>query len=323
MCTAISLKERHHLFGRTLDLEFSYNENVVITPKNFKFDFRHAPLTDCHPAIIGTAHIADGQPLYYDAVSSSGLCAAALNFPQYAVYHSVAEGSLNLAAFELIPYILSTCHTLLEARETLKKINIIDEPFSQALPSTPLHWLFADESGAIAVEPLTDGLHIYEDPFGVLTNSPPFDFHATRLTEFLSLDVYKPKNTLFPSIPLREYSRGMGAMGLPGDLSSSSRFVRAVFAKAHTQPLDKADDVSRFFHVISTVSQPNGCAVTEKDTPIRTIYTSCADTTAMTYYFTTYACRRIRAVRATEQNTSGSVLSVFPMQSDEDILYLN
>lgn len=323
MCTAISLNSGKHLFGRTLDLEFSYGESVVITPEKFTFYFRHQAPISSHPALIGTAHIADGFPLYYDAMNSSGLCAAALNFPGYAVYQDPKPMKVNLAAFEVIPYILSTCKTLEEARNLLEKINVTREQFSEKLPSTPLHWIFADGGGAIVAEPLAEGLRIYENPFGVLTNSPPFDYHVTRLADFLSLNSAPPQNTLFPNANLHPYSRGMGAMGLPGDFSSASRFVRAAFVKAHTNLTDKSDDISRFFHVIGTVSQPNGCALTEDGKPIRTIYTSCMDTSEKIYYFTTYGCRRIRAVRVNEESSSGAELSIFPMTDKEDISYLN
>ena len=323
MCTAISLNSGKHLFGRTLDLEFSYGENVVITPENFAFHLRHQIPVVHHPALVGTAHIADGFPLYYDAMNSSGLCAAALNFPGYAVYQDPKPMKVNLAAFEVIPYILSACQTLEEARNLLGKINVTREQFSEKLPSTPLHWIFADASGAIVAEPLTNGLRIFENPFGVLTNSPPFDYHTTHLADFLSLNSAPPKNTLFPSADLRPYSRGMGAIGLPGDLSSASRFVRAAFVKAHTNLIDSGDEISRFFHVIGAVAQPNGCALTDDGKPIRTIYSSCIDTTEQIYYFTTYGCRRIRAVRINNETASFAKLSIFPMIDKEDISYLN
>ena len=323
MCTAISLSSDKHLFGRTLDLEFSYGESVVITPEKFTFYFRHQAPVSSHPALIGTAHIADGFPLYYDAMNASGLCAAALNFPNYAVYGEPRQSAVNLAACEVIPYILSLCKTLEEARSLLKGVNVTREQFSKKLPSTPLHWIFTDGSGAIVAEPLEDGLRVYENPFGVLTNSPPFDYHVTRLADFLSLSPKPPQNTVFPSADLRPYSRGMGAMGLPGDFSSASRFVRAAFAKAHTRLVDSGDEISRFFHVIGTASQPNGCALTDVGKPIRTIYTSCIDASERTYYFTTYGCRRIRAVRVNKESTSGAELSIFPMTDEEDISYLN
>lgn len=322
MCTAISINGSHHLFGRTLDLEYSFGENVVVTPKNFVFQFKHQAPISSHPALVGTAHIEDGFPLYYDAMNSSGLCAAALNFPAYAVYQEAHQGAINLAAFELIPYILSACKTLTEARTLLNDVNVTRDAFSEKLPTTPLHWIFADESGTIAAEPLSEGLRIFENPFGVLTNSPPFDYHTTRLADFVTLSSEPPKNTLFPDTDLRVYSRGMGAMGLPGDFSSASRFVRAAFVKAHARLTDSESEISRFFHVIGSVSQPNGCALTENGAPIRTIYTSCADAREKIYYFTTYDCRRIRAVKMDDENTSGSHLSVFSMDSGEDILYL-
>ncbi len=323
MCTAISITGERALFGRTLDLELSYGESVVITPSRFPLGFEGSSSAPTHHAIIGTAHVEDGYPLYYDAMNSAGLCAAALNFPKCAVYHAEKNDAKNLAAFELIPYILSTCDSIAGARERLKKINITKRAFSASLPTTPLHWIFSDASGAIVAEPQEDGLRIYDDPFGVLTNSPEFSYHATRCADLMHLDARPPQNSAFRGVPLERYSRGMGAIGLPGDLSSASRFIRAAFVKEHTLLGDDADEINRFFHVIGAVSQPNGCALTENGAPIRTLYSSCADARSLTYYFTTYGSHRIRAVRMSAESSSGDTLTAFPMCSREDILYLN
>ena len=322
MCTAISDVGRSHLFGRTLDLEFSYRESVVIAPREFSFDFLYNEKCDCHPSIIGTAHLSGGYPLFYDAANEYGLSAAALNFPENAVYHSCKSGALNLASFEVIPFILSQCRSLADAKKLLPDINVTPDSFKPDLPASPLHWIIASKDGSIVLESTVEGTKTYDDPFGVLTNSPPFPYHITNIRNYLSLSPHQPKNNIYPKAELAPYSRGMGAMGLPGDASSASRFVRAVFSKANTERTnERLSEISRFFHIMDTVSQPLGFARTNEGKPIYTVYTSCIDTANMNYYFTTYNCRHIRCVSMQKSPLNSSALLSIPMETSEDIKF--
>ncbi len=297
MCTAISETGKYHLFGRTLDLEMSYGESVTVAPRNFAFRFRHEETIKEHSAIIGIAHISGETPLYYDAMNEEGLSMAGLNFPGNAVYNEEREGFFNVASFELIPFVLSKCKSVGEARELLLRTNITRDSFSEKLPTTPLHFIISDKYESITVEPLSGGLRIYDNPFGVLANNPTFDFHITYLANFMGLSSESPKNNLCPEIKLDRYSRGMGAVGLPGDYSSSSRFVRAVFAKNHTTHKDdEAGEVNRFFHIMDTVSVPCGCVKTDEGRDVLTVYTSCASAESGKYYYTTYENRAIRTL---------------------------
>lgn len=323
MCTAISDNYSRHLFGRTLDLERSYGESVIITPRAFPLKFKYSDTLNKHLAIIGVAHLAGGTPLYYDAVNEKGLAVAALNFSTSAIYHAPREGKRNVASFELIPLLLGKCESVSHAVGILEELNITPDSFSGTLPASPLHWIIADKRCAVTVESVADGLHIYENPFGVLTNEPPFPYHTANIANYMSLCPSAPENRIFPAANISPYSRGMGAVGLPGDFSSSSRFVRAVFAKAHTICEDHADGIGRFFHVMDTVSQPLGCALSENGRPISTVYTSCADTENCVYYFTTYDCRRIRAVSLSHADINSTTLTVFPVAAEESIKNLN
>ena len=315
MCTAINETAGRHLFGRTLDLEYSLSESVVITPRNFELDLLYEPPQKRHLAIIGIAHVADGVPLYYDAVNESGLGAAALNFGGSAAYFSPSESSLNIASFELIPYILGQCKSVGEAATLLRKITVTDDDFSPELPSTPLHWMIADKDGAIAVEQTADGMKIHEDPFGVLTNEPPLDYHLTNLKNYMSLTSLPPKNEIYPSVNITPYSRGMGAVGLPGDFSSASRFVRAVFLKGHTAPEDSPREaINRFFHIMDNLSVPKSCIITDEGKAVSTVYTSCADTESATYYFTTYDDRTIRSLCLFAKDLDSDKLTSVSMQ---------
>jgi choloylglycine hydrolase len=130
-----------------------------------------------------------------------------------------------------------------------------------------------------------------------------------------------PANKIANEVDITPYSRGMGAIGLPGDFSSASRFVRAFFAKSNVVAGGgEMGEITAFFHVMGTVSTPSGCVMSENGEPVRTVYTSCADTDSLTYYFTTYENRRVRAVRI--RDAEDEALSVFDISGEEDVLFL-
>ena len=297
MCTAVNYTPDDHYFGRNLDLEFSYHETVTITPRRFPFHFRKAASLLSHYAIIGMAYVVDDYPLYYDATNEAGLSMAGLNFPEYAVYQNEMPDLDNITPFELIPWVLGRCADLEQARQCLLRLNLIDLNFSSELTNTPLHWIVSDTSGSITVEPLAAGLHIYDNPTGILANSPSFDWQMTNLRNYLSLTRETPENRFSDTLELSPYSRGMGALGLPGDWSSSSRFIRAAFLtqNARSGP-NEASHVHQFFHILSGVEQPRGCIHLGKDQFELTVYSSCCNTRKGIYYYTTYENRQITAV---------------------------
>ena len=125
MCTAATYKTKDFYFGRTLDYEFSYGDQIAITPRNYPLHFRHAGDMENHYAIIGMAHVAGDYPLYYDAINEKGVGMAGLNFVGNAVYANVQSGVDNIAQFEFIPWILSQCSSVVEVRKLLGQINIV------------------------------------------------------------------------------------------------------------------------------------------------------------------------------------------------------
>lgn len=323
MCTAITFQSGHHYFGRNLDLEYHYDESVTITPRNYPFRFREGHEIVTHHAMIGIATIAEGYPLYYDATNEYGLSMAGLNFPGYAVYHPVSDTLNNIAPFEFIPWILGQCQTVFEAEHLIKQTNLTDIPFSPAYPLSPLHWIIADKLRSISVEPIQTGLKIYENPVGVLTNNPPFDFHMNNLANYLNLSSNEPRAYFASQLPVCLYSRGLGAFGLPGDLSSASRFVRASFCKLNAEcDVDEYSSVNQFFHILGSVEQTKGCCRTP-DGLERTIYSSCSNTDTCVYYYTTYENRQITAVNMRHTNIRGSTLELFPLRFSTNVVYEN
>ncbi len=320
MCTAVAYTNGDFYFGRTLDYEYSYHEEVTICPRNFPFKFRHLPTVESHYAIIGMAYVLGGYPLYYDAANEKGLAMAGLNFVGNARYKDIEAGRENVASFEFIPYILSQCADISEAGELLKSINITNTPFSEEMPPSQLHFIISDKSGSITVESVEDGLIIYENPVGVLTNNPTFDKQMFNLNNYMGLSAKQPKNNFSQELDLKHYSRGMGAMGLPGDLSSQSRFVRAAFTKMNSVAAkNQQESVSQFFHIMSGVAQARGCCELENGEYEITIYTSCCDCDRGIYYYTTYTNRQINAVNMYAAELDGDKLSSFPLIKGEHI----
>jgi choloylglycine hydrolase len=317
MCTAISDVGIYHFFARTLDVEESFGARVVIMPRAFKLEFIYEGVLKDHLFMIGAARISDGMPLFFDGVNEAGLCAAALSFPE-SVYLKRSESGKSLASFEVIPYVLSSCRSVDEARRVLSSVTVTDDSFGLGLPATPLHWLFADRRGAICVEQGADGVKIYDNPIGVLTNSPPFPYHTQRLRELLHLSPAMPKNTLLPTKKLEPFSSGSAAFGLPGDWSSSSRFIRAAYVKEHTERKPERDgDISRIFHIMRSVSVPLGVSYSASGKPTFTEYTACINAELGEYYFNTYSSGRIRAVRVADASVDSSELISFSMEEDE------
>ena len=314
MCTAATYKTRDFYFGRTLDYEFSYGEEVTVTPRNFPFAFRDGEVFDRHYAIIGMAHVAENYPLYYDAVNEKGLAMAGLNFPGNACYEKPVKGKRNVAVFELIPYVLCQCVSVAEAKELLSALNLTDTPFSSQLPPTPLHWIISDRGESITVEAMKDGLHIYPNPVGVLTNNPPFTMQMQQLANFMHLSPQEPESRFSPNVTLSAYSRGMGALGLPGDLSSQSRFVRVAFTKENSVSGEsETESVNQFFHILGSVAQTRGCCRLADGSCEITIYTSCCNADKGIYYYTSYENQQIIGVDMRREYLEDCRLARYPL----------
>ena len=324
MCTAITYKTKDSYFGRNLDLEYSYKETVTITPRNYPLKFRKVKSLDKHYAIIGMAYVEGDYPLYYDAINEKGLGMAGLNFPKNAYYHELKEDKDNIAPFEFIPWVLGNCANIKEVKELLKKINIANINFSDNLPASPLHWLIADKESSITVESVKDGLKIYDNPVGILTNNPTFDMQMFNLNNYMSLSIEPPVNNFSKKLEFDTYSRGMGALGLPGDLSSASRFVKATFTKMNSLYNDsELESINQFFHILYSVYQQRGCVHMGEDKYEITIYSSCCNMNKGIYYYTTYDNSQITAVEMHKENLEVTDLINFELVKGDHILHQN
>ncbi len=324
MCTAITYNTNNHYFGRNLDLEYSYKETVTITPRNYEFKFRNVENIKNHYALIGMAYVANNYPLYYDAINEKGLGMAGLNFPGNADYKEIVDGKNNIAPFEFIPYILSQCSNLDEVKNLLENINIAKINFSDELPVSPLHWIISDKEKSITVESVKAGLKIYDNPVGVLTNNPTFDIHMFNLNNYMNLSTEQPVNNFSKELNLETYSRGMGAMGLPGDLSSASRFVKATFTKMNSKSGDsESESISQFFHILGSVYQQRGLVHMGEGKYEITIYSSCCNMDKGIYYYITYENSQITGIDMFKENLESSELVNYDLIKGQQIFMQN
>ncbi len=322
MCTSLSIVNGDHYFGRTLDLDCSYGEEVCIMPRRFPLSFRRMGQWKDHYAIFGMATVAGGTPLFYEAANEYGLCMAGLNFPGNAFYPEEQAEKDNVTPFEFIPWILGQCQDVAQARRLLERINLVNIPFSPALPLSPLHWMISDTTGSIVVESMADGLHIYENPVNVMTNNPPFPYQLFNLNNYRGLRVSTPENTFGGDLNI--YCQGLGGLGLPGDVSSMSRFVRIAFhaQNSHCAKTESAN-VGQFFHLLGAVQMPQGSCRTDAGHWDITVYTSCINASRGLYYYTTYGNRQISCVDLRREDLDGTGVIRYPLVSEEQIFYHN
>ena len=307
MCTAMKIGG---CFGRTLDLEYGYAEQVVACPRDFPLPLRHRSPLATHYAILGTATVAEGFPLYYDALNEHGLAMAGLNFPHSAVYVPARDG--DVATFELIPLVLGTCATVAEAKALLAGVRVCDTAFSPALAATRLHWMVADATASIVVEATAAGLTVYDNPIGAMTNEPTFDKQLAHWETF----AYLTNQELSPTPP--HLGRGGGSLGLPGDFTSPSRLVQAAFAAAHSEA--DSNPVGQFFHAMATVEVPRGCLRLPDGRYVTSRYTSCMDLSEKVYYIRTYGCTRIHGVKMVAE---GKALLAYDLPKGEEVMWEN
>lgn len=310
MCTAITFNSDNFYFGRSMDVEQGFGERVVITPRRFPLSFASSGTLSEHRAIMGMATVIDGYPLYADAFNESGLCMAGLNFPDNAHYFPAATvGKRAVCSFELIPFILASCKSLAEAKSALEGITVTDAPFNENTPATPLHWIIADKTGALTVEQTSDGMHIYENDVGALTNNPPFPFHQTNVTLYANLSQEHSPSGVFSDLP--PLSLGLGSHGLSGDFSSPSRFVRAAYLLRTSEGYDDADEeakAARFFNILAALSVPKGAVLARDGRPHFTHYCCCINTDAQIYYHKRHDRLNVTAHVMTQSDILGKEL---------------
>lgn len=329
MCTALSIKstENKVFFGRNMDIAYNFNQSVLIMPPNYQYqDMVTGNLVTNQEAIIGIGTIIDNHATYADAMNKKGLACAGLNFAGYVHYEKEpVEGKKNIAPYDFIQWVLSNFATVEEVKEAIPGIELIDAPINSKTPVATLHWMVADKSGSsIVVEKTLSGLKVYDNPVGVLTNNPTFDWHLTNLNEYLYLAPLGHENKIWSDKELKPLGFGSGTLGIPGDFASVSRFIRSAFLRANTPSVQNdGKTVAQFFNMLDYVKMVRGGVITEDGQEDYTIYSSCMDLNQGIYYYRTYENGRVNAVDLRKESLETAEVISFPYITEQDFNYQN
>lgn len=303
MCTAMTIQvpQGHVYFGRTMDFSYPLDPELYFIPRGYTWK----NILRTHTIQDQYSILAIGQNLFpvvfADGVNDMGFAAAVLYFPGYAHYDTADtddSSRLPAASIELVHFLLGQCASAEQAIPILKNIRIVGVKDSVTNTVAPLHWILADKTGTcLVVEKTADGLHILPNPAGVLSNSPDFIWHMTNLRSYMNIEPTQKADEAWGPVSLSPFGQGAGTLGLPGDYTPPSRFVRTAFQKSHADfPPDREGTVNTCFHIMESVSIPKGVVMTDRGTPDYTQYTAFISLEEKRYYFKTYDNTGITAV---------------------------
>lgn len=329
MCTGLALetKDGLHLFGRNMDIEYSFNQSIIFIPRNFKCvnKSNKKELTTKY-AVLGMGTIFDDYPTFADGMNEKGLGCAGLNFPVYVSYSKEdIEGKTNIPVYNFLLWVLANFSSVEEVKEALKNANIVDIPISENIPNTTLHWMISDITGkSIVVEQTKEKLNVFDNNIGVLTNSPTFDWHVANLNQYVGLRYNQVPEFKLGNQSLTALGQGTGLVGLPGDFTPASRFIRVAFLRDAMIKNDKDSiDLIEFFHILNNVAMVRGSTRTVEEKSDLTQYTSCMCLEKGIYYYNTYENNQINAIDMNKENLDGNEIKTYKYNKTLSINHVN
>lgn len=295
MCTAATLQTRQmeNFFGRNFDFSYDIEPQLYVIPNNYIWE---NCLTTSNfknrYSFIGIGQESDGILAFFDGVNENGFAAAVLYFAGYAKYASQPNSTTKepVASFDFLQYILGRCGSLKELRHILENVSIIGVPDPVTQTIAPLHWIATDRTGqCVVIEQTEFGLNVFQNPLGVMANSPDFPWHITNLRNYMEVSPLQTSEVKWGPIQLTPFGQAGGTMLLPGGYTSPERFVRTAYLKTHVQtPRNRIEAINVCFHIMESVSIPKGVVITDRETYDYTKYTAFINTTTCEYFFRTY-----------------------------------
>jgi choloylglycine hydrolase len=347
-CTSFLLqaKDGTPVYGRTLEYGIDTKQSVVVVPRKHVYnpggvrddkDDTPGPEWSTRYAFVGV--MSGNLPFVSDGMNEMGLAGGSLYFPG-SVGYAQADGAhpnKTFAPWEFLSWVLSNFATVAEVKAGLSDVKIVGlnilSPKDGQLPPEmnfllPYHFPFHDASGAsIVIEPVDGVLKVYDNPLGVLTNSPSFDWHLTNVRNYLKMSSAPAAPLTIKGPPFVAFGLGSGMLGLPGDSTPPSRFIRAVAYVATTLQLpaeqlkDGPQAVKLAEHILNNFDLPNGYVDTgspQGEFEI-TQWSSIADLRAKKYYIKTYEDQTLREVDLTKINLGGKDLLISPLSTHQTI----
>lgn len=334
-CTGIKLqaKDGSVVYGRTLEFGKELNSQIVVIPRNYHYD----GMTPNHQqglswttryASVGTN--GSELPDVIDGVNEKGLAVGLFYFPGYAEYQPVAAADypVTIAPWQLGSWILGNFASVAEVKQHIHDIKVADVVLPAWGITPPLHYIVADKTGkSIVLEYVNGQLNVYDDPIGVLTNAPDFSWHLTNLRNYIHLSSENVNGIDVDNLKLTPTGQGSGMMGLPGDFTPPSRFIRAfVLSRYAMQTDDAITTVGQVFHILNQFDIPKGAIQQSSNGHITynyTQWTSAADLTHSIYYIHTENDRRVRYIDLNKQDLNAKQIVYIPLDQQQDMQELS
>jgi choloylglycine hydrolase len=328
-CTGVTLKSEDGTFvrGRTLEFAQALDSDLIVIPRNYGYTgFAQAEnrgLKWKTKFAVAGANFC-GEPYVMDGVNEKGLSGGTFYFPDFAGYQAFdkRKAAATLAPWQLLTWILSSFATLEEVKKALPEVVVYDAVFAKWKSDMPLHYIITDASGAsIVIEYVGGKLNIHENPSGILTNAPDFPWHLTNLRNYLKISPQGAKEVKVNSFEINPLGQGSGMLGIPGDYTPPSRFVRAFFFAAASIPQKTAEQsVMQIFHILNNFDIPLGTvrSTENKVTMLeRTQWITVCDLKNKYFYYRTEHNSRIRVLKLMDCKLDADKIISFKMESME------
>lgn len=329
-CTGITLRAQDGsvVYARTMEFGFNFHSEAIVIPRGYPH-FGSSPTGagmtwSSKYALVGANGLS--LPMILDGINERGLACGLFYFPGYAGFQQATEADAprTLAPWELPVWILSQCATVDEVRQRLPEILVADVVFPAWGTGTPAHYIVHDAAGnCLVIEYVQGKLHLHDNPIGAITNAPTFDWHLTNLRNYLNLSADNAADVELDGVKLAQFGQGSGMLGLPGDFTPPSRFVRAVaLSHAAIPGATGADVVRQAFHILNSFDIPAG-AIRQRgakdDGQDYTEWTTASDTKARRFYFHTHGNRRVRMIDLTRCNLDAQQIATVSMSQEADV----
>ncbi|ELA94217.1 linear amide C-N hydrolase [Enterococcus faecium] len=347
-CSGLSWEseDKKHFWGRNFDFNrIASDSKITFIPSGTPFytcgtaienNLNQDTKTISKFAVIGIGSlILKSTPTFFEGMNEKGLMGGQLYYRKLAKYQDqVTKGTLPLQPIFVVTYLLSTCATIEEIVHKLNhEVTLVNQPVLENLPT--VHWMFTDKTGeSIVVESDKNGLHIYRQTMGILTNSPTYNWHCTNLLNYSNIHNEDSTGIRLNNIKLDTSFSGNGAFGLPGDFSSPSRFIRLAFLKNYSpRGKDEIEAITYMLHLLKNVQFPMGIVDVGEDNTITTyddkvnpfdytIYTAVMCAESLHFYWTTYYNMRIQCVDMKKLLNQHKFVQ-FELHSKNDICFRN
>ena len=311
-CTGLTLKagDGSVVFGRTLEWgSFDLMSRLEIVPRGHAYATH---MSDGKPGMAWTAKYgavgidAVGKDMIIEGMNEKGLDVGLFYHPGFADYEAYdpAQAAESMSATDFGQYLLTNFSTVDEVREAVKHVRVVAviEPALGFAP--PVHFIVTEPSGkAIVIEYSNGEVRTFDAPLGVITNAPTYDWHMTNLRNYINLSPVALPGKKIEDLNFKPLGGGSGMIGLPGDFTPPSRFIRAVAFSQTARPTPTGDEtIYEIFRILDNFNVPlgasEGTGEEDKTKGMRssTIWTSASDTKDRVFYYHTQHNRRVRKV---------------------------